>query len=106
MSKLITVIGATGTQGGSVVAAALKSGDYKVRGVTRNVDSEASRALVSKGVEMVAADLNDQSSLEKAFEVGFQRTSCEGRVGSLRLGILGNFWCDRFLGKLRHAERG
>ncbi|KAJ5504131.1 HSCARG dehydrogenase [Penicillium fimorum] len=68
MSKLLTVIGATGAQGGSVVAAALKSGVYKIRGVTRNVDSDASKALVSKGVEMVTADVNDESSLLLAFE--------------------------------------
>lgn len=69
MSRLLTVIGATGAQGGSVVAAALKSGAYKVRGVTRNVDGAASKALKSKGVEMVAADANDKNSLVKAFEV-------------------------------------
>jgi uncharacterized protein YbjT (DUF2867 family) len=69
MSKLITVIGATGAQGGSVVAAALKSGLYKVRGVTRNVNSEAAKGLSAKGVEMVAADVNDVKSLEQAFQV-------------------------------------
>lgn len=69
MSKLVTVIGATGAQGGSVVAAALKSDAYKVRGVTRNVDSDASKALIAKGFEMVAADVNDESSLVRAFEV-------------------------------------
>jgi hypothetical protein len=45
MSKLLTVIGATGTQSGSVVAAALTSGNYKIRGVTRDVYSDASKAL-------------------------------------------------------------
>jgi uncharacterized protein YbjT (DUF2867 family) len=69
MSKLITVIGATGAQGGSVVAAALKSGLYKVRGVTRNVNSEAAKALSAKGVELVTADVNDVKSLEQAFQV-------------------------------------
>jgi len=67
-SKLITVIGATGIQGGSVIAAALKSGDWKIRGVTRNVNSDTSKALASKGVEMVTADWNDESTLVKAFE--------------------------------------
>lgn len=69
MAKLITVLGATGVQGGSVVASCLKSGDYKVRGVTRNVESAASKALIAKGVEMVKADVNDEASLVKAFEV-------------------------------------
>ena len=69
MSKILTVIGATGAQGGSVVASALKSGYYKVRGVTRNVESAAAKALTAKGVEMVTADTNDVASLVKAFEV-------------------------------------
>lgn len=69
MSKLITVIGATGNQGGSVVDAALKSGAYKVRGITRNVESDASKDLTNKGVEMVMANINDESSLVRAFEV-------------------------------------
>lgn len=70
-SKLLTVIGATGIQGGSVIAAALKSGDWRIRGVTRNVNSDASKALASKGVEMVLADWNDEKTLVKAFEVTF-----------------------------------
>lgn len=69
MSKLITVVGATGAQGGSVVASALKSGNYKVRGITRNVNSEAAKALTAQGVEMVSADANDEASLVKAFKV-------------------------------------
>ncbi|KAJ9492721.1 hypothetical protein VN97_g505 [Penicillium thymicola] len=68
--KFITVIRATGIQGGSVIAAALKSGNWKIRGVTRNINSEASNALASKGVEMVTADWNDESTLVKAFENG------------------------------------
>ncbi|KAM0311558.1 hypothetical protein ACHAO8_007061 [Botrytis cinerea] len=67
MSKILTVVGATGAQGGSVVASALKS-DYKVRGITRNVESAASKALIAQGVEMVAADADDVASLVKAFE--------------------------------------
>lgn len=69
MSKILTVVGATGAQGGSVVASALKSGDYKVRGITRNVESAAAKALIAQGVEMVAADADDVASLVKAFEV-------------------------------------
>jgi uncharacterized protein YbjT (DUF2867 family) len=69
MSKILTVIGATGTQGGSVAAAALSSGKYDVRGVTRDINSDASKALRSKGVEMIVADWNDEQSLVKAFEV-------------------------------------
>ncbi|KAF1991991.1 NmrA-like family protein-like protein [Aulographum hederae CBS 113979] len=68
MAKILTVVGATGIQGGSVVAAALKDKIYKVRGITRNVNSDAAKALKAKGVEVVAADVNDVDSIVKAFE--------------------------------------
>jgi uncharacterized protein YbjT (DUF2867 family) len=69
MPQLLTVVGATGIQGGSVISAALKEGSWKIRGITRNVNSDAAKALVAQGVEMVAADVNDEQSLVKAFHV-------------------------------------
>ena len=70
MTPILTVVGATGVQGGSVVDAALKVGGYKVRAITRNADSEKAKALATRGVEVVTADLNDLASLVKAFQVG------------------------------------
>jgi uncharacterized protein YbjT (DUF2867 family) len=61
--KIITVYGATGSQGGSVVTSLLqsKTGAFSVRGITRNTASEKSQALAKQGVEMVQADgLNKQ----------------------------------------------
>jgi uncharacterized protein YbjT (DUF2867 family) len=52
-----------------VVDAALKSGIYKVRAVTRNVNSDKAKALAARGVELVTANLNDEESLIKAFDV-------------------------------------
>jgi uncharacterized protein YbjT (DUF2867 family) len=69
MSPIITVIGATRVQGGSVVDAALKSGIYKVRAITRNINSDKAKALAARGVELATADLNDEQSLIKAFDV-------------------------------------
>ena len=40
---------------------------YRVRGITRNPSSPAALALAKKGVEVVAANLDDVSSLVKAF---------------------------------------
>ncbi|OIW23036.1 NAD(P)-binding protein [Coniochaeta ligniaria NRRL 30616] len=65
---LVAVIGATGSQGGSVVSALSKNPKYKVRAITRNVESDAAKKLASQGIEVVAADVNDEASLEKAFE--------------------------------------
>jgi NAD(P)-dependent dehydrogenase (short-subunit alcohol dehydrogenase family) len=66
--KTIVVLGATGNQGGSVVNAFIQDTRWKIRGVTRDPDSEKSRDLASRGVEVVAADLNDRGSLTTAFK--------------------------------------
>ena len=54
----IAVCGATGAQGGSVAAKCAAAG-FKVRGLTRNPDSDAAKALAAKGAEVVKADLGD-----------------------------------------------
>ena len=67
--KIIAVTGATGAQGGGLVRAILNdaSGGFSVRGVTRNPKSEKALALTDLGAEVVAADLDDEASLAKAF---------------------------------------
>jgi hypothetical protein len=67
---LLVVLGATGNQGGSVISYYLSqpSSPYKLRGVTRNPSSSKSLSLISQGVEMVAGDFDDLSSLEAAFQ--------------------------------------
>lgn len=74
-SKLVVVTGATGKQGGSVVDALLKNPAYSVRAVTRNPNSDASRALAARGVEVVAGELDNYDSLLKAFQVSMLSTS-------------------------------
>ncbi|PTB65854.1 NmrA-domain-containing protein [Trichoderma citrinoviride] len=60
MSKIITVFGATGNQGGSVVEAILTdktlSREFKIRGITRDVNKPAAQKLASKGVELVVIE--------------------------------------------------
>lgn len=67
--KVIAVVGATGAQGGGLARAILndKNGTFVVRALTRDVNSDKARALASAGAEVVAADLDDPRSLEKAF---------------------------------------
>ncbi|KAJ4133440.1 hypothetical protein NW768_005026 [Fusarium equiseti] len=68
-SNLITVYGATGSQGGSVVQSLLqnKSQSFKIRGITRNPDSEKAKGLVSQGVEVVKADGLVKEEVVEAF---------------------------------------
>jgi len=65
---ILTVVGATGTQGASVIDAALQAGTYKIRAITRNASSPRAEILAVRGVEVVTADLNSEESLIKAFE--------------------------------------
>lgn len=67
MAKLFVIVGATGGQGGSIVKTLLGNPEWRLRGLTRDPNSPQSKKLVSLGVEMVAADLEDFSSLQKAF---------------------------------------
>ena len=67
--KIIAVVGATGAQGGGVVRAILndKAGPFRVRAITRDPGSDAGKALAAQGAEVVAADLDDPGSLDRAF---------------------------------------
>ncbi|GKT51111.1 NmrA-like family domain-containing protein 1 [Colletotrichum spaethianum] len=66
--SIVAVLGATGAQGGSVVNELLQDPKWKVRGITRSVHSEKAKQLAQKRVDVVSADVNDESSLVKAFE--------------------------------------
>lgn len=68
MKKTIVVTGATGTQGSSIVRVMLEAGEWNVRAVTRNLDSDAAKALASKGVEVVYAEYDDEDSVRRAFK--------------------------------------
>jgi len=67
--KTIAVLGATGAQGGGLVRAILEDsqGGYAVRAITRDAGSDAAKALAARGAEVVAADVDDERSLERAF---------------------------------------
>jgi uncharacterized protein YbjT (DUF2867 family) len=67
--KIIAVLGATGAQGGGLVRAILADprGGFAVRAITRNVNSDKAKALAKLGAEVVAADVDDAKSLERAF---------------------------------------
>ncbi|KAJ6537946.1 NAD(P)-binding protein [Mycena capillaripes] len=63
---IITIFGATGTQGSAVIEAVLADGKYTPRAVSRSLDSVGSKALIAKGVEVVVGNLWDKESLKNA----------------------------------------
>jgi len=80
--KIIAVTGATGAQGGGLIRAILAHPDagFSVRALTRNPGSDKAQALAALGVEVVAADLDDEASLTAAF------------TGAYGAYCLTNFW--------------
>jgi uncharacterized protein YbjT (DUF2867 family) len=67
--KVIAVVGATGAQGGGLVRAILGDPDrrFVARALTRNADSDQANALRAQGAEVVAADVDQEESLKRAF---------------------------------------
>jgi uncharacterized protein YbjT (DUF2867 family) len=65
--KIVAVLGATGSQGGGMARALLDDGTFAVRALTRDPSSPKGVALADAGAEVVAADLEDESSLNSAF---------------------------------------
>lgn len=66
--QTIAVVGATGSQGGGLVRALLDDGEFAVRALTRNPSSKQGAALAEAGADVVAADLDDEASLDRAFD--------------------------------------
>ena len=67
--KILAVVGATGAQGGGLVRSILadRSGEFRARVLTRDPKSPKAQELAKLGAEVVAADIDDAASLERAF---------------------------------------
>ena len=96
--RLLTIFGATGNQGGSVIDVVLANPDlrekYKLRGVSRNASGASAQSLVKKGVEMVSANLNDPDTLRAAVRGAY--------------GVFGvtNFWDKDVMSKDKEIQQG
>jgi uncharacterized protein YbjT (DUF2867 family) len=68
-TKIIAVVGATGAQGGGLVRAILDDpkGGFAARAITRDVKSLKAQELAKLGAEVVAGDVDDPASLDRAF---------------------------------------
>lgn len=68
--KILVVFGATGNQGGSVIKSILNdprtAKEFAIRGITRDPTKPNAKALEAKGVECVAADINNEEQLKSA----------------------------------------
>lgn len=75
MSNILAVIGATGTQGGSVIKHVLHDAElsqqYSIRAITRDTESNKATTLKHQGVEVVQGNIFDRESLRRAL-VGAQ----------------------------------
>jgi len=85
--KLITVFGATGQQGSSVVRALVKDGHYSVRGVTRDASKPEAKKIADLGVEIVAGDVTKKEDINRVLK---------GAYGAF---LITNFWDPSTMGK-------
>jgi uncharacterized protein YbjT (DUF2867 family) len=91
-NRLITVFGATGTQGNAVAKKLLQEG-WQVRAVTRTPRSAKAQALSDLGAEIILADFDDFALLVKALENTYGVYSVQpalttpGDIGQARWGI-------------------
>ncbi len=89
-SGIISVLGATGRQGGAVARHLLAAG-WRVRALTRKPDSPASDALLAAGAEVAGCDMADPDSLLRVFEDAYgvysvQSPMIAGHDGEVRQG--------------------
>ncbi|CAF1009207.1 unnamed protein product [Rotaria sordida] len=68
--RLVTVVGATGAQGGAIVRSLVEANKYKIRGLTRDTTSEKAQAVkrLSDQIEMVSCDINKRDDVQRAFK--------------------------------------
>lgn len=89
-TKQVLIFGATGNMGGAAARELLKRG-WHVRAVTRNPAGDEAQALGGLGAELFQADMDDQDSLEGAFD-GYKRVfsvqnwTTDGVAGEIRQG--------------------
>jgi uncharacterized protein YbjT (DUF2867 family) len=93
--KIIAVVGATGAQGGGLVRAIQSDpgSGFVARALTRDPSSDKAKALAKLGAEVVAANVDDAASMEKAFR---------GAHGAFCV----TFFWDHFSAEKEYAEAG
>lgn len=67
-NQTILVTGATGKQGGSVARHLLQRDNFTVRAFVRDPNKSTAQSLQQAGAELVAGDLNDRASIDRALQ--------------------------------------
>ena len=115
--KTILITGATGKQGGATLRHLAKRGGFKLRAMTRKPDGDAAKALAALGAEVVAGDLDDAASLERAlagawgvfavqntWEAGVEKRGGAGQAPREDRARQGRAALRLHLGRLRHRQ--
>ena len=89
--RTILITGVTGKQGGAVAQALLGAG-FRLRGLTRQPESERATTLARNGVDIVKGDLDDEATVRRAltgawgvfgvqntWEAGVEREEVQGK---------------------------
>ncbi|MBE3045278.1 NmrA family NAD(P)-binding protein [Candidatus Bathyarchaeota archaeon] len=103
MTKLITIYGATGNQGGAVARSLLadKTSAFSIRGITRKPSSDPAKALAAAGAEVVRADGRQKEQLVAAFAGSwavYANTTSDDPVCNTPRSIKGGYGLTRCLG--------
>ncbi|RQR24607.1 NmrA/HSCARG family protein [Burkholderia sp. Bp9142] len=77
-AKTVVVLGATGRQGGAVARVLAAEGQWQVRTISRNPDSEVARRLASSGIDVVLGNMDDPTTLLAAFRDVYGVYSMQG----------------------------
>jgi uncharacterized protein YbjT (DUF2867 family) len=67
-NRIVLVTGITGKQGHSVAQYLLQDGSFRVRGITRNLNSDRAKELQRQGVELFQANEKDDQSMRRAIK--------------------------------------
>jgi len=87
--KIVTVFGATGLQGSSVVNALLKDGKWTIRCVTRRPEDDKAKKLAARGCQVVKCDMVSDT-------VQMLTEMLKGSYGAF---LMTNFWDPQSMGK-------
>jgi uncharacterized protein YbjT (DUF2867 family) len=67
-NRTILITGATGKQGGATLRHLVGQSGFTIHAMTRKPESAAAKALAALGAEVIAGDLDDAASLERALD--------------------------------------